>query len=359
VSHASTVVGAVVGCWIVAYLVVRLVARWCDRQFEGASLAGVLRTVRRLGYAAVTALSLVGWRALNAEAVLASEVAGRVSGSALVVATTLALGTTWLGGVLAVALGAVPARRRAREFELSHRFVAQWLLSRGFGSLWLVSLAVAVVSFVPVGLPQLVAIVLVVAGVTLALPVTLAVGLRAREATATEAALVEDLLRSGVQLRVVDDRTRVGPAFAAGTRPGPRMVFVARAVFDVCDEDAIRAVVAHEVAHHRRGHVALRLGAVAAGVLPVLAALELGVSVPAWVPVLAPAYALVVAWTFRRTEFAADAAAARAVAPSALASAFDELARHRLLLVDPPGATRLFALHPTIAARKRRLRGGQ
>jgi STE24 endopeptidase len=272
-------------------------------------------------------------------------------GRALAVATTLVLGSIWLGAVLAVTLATVPSRRRAREFDLTHRFVARWLLSRGFGSL----LLVAVVSFVPAGVPQLVAVVALVGGVTLALPVTVAVGVRAREATAAESALVADLLPAGVVLRVVDDRTRVGPVFAAGTRPGPRVVFVARAVFDVCDDDAVRAVVAHEAAHHRRGHVAVRLLVVAVFVLPVLSALELGASVPPWVAVLAPAYALGATWVFRRTEFAADAAAARAVAPAALANAFDALARHQLLLVDPPGATTLFAVHPPIAARKRRL----
>jgi len=358
VTHATAVLGAVLVFWGVTYLWVRAVGRWFDGRLEGASLAGVLRTLRRTGYAVVTALSLVGWRVLDAEAVLGTEVAGRLSGGALGVVTTLALGSIWLGGVLAVTLGTLPYRRRARGFDITHRFVARWLLSRGFGSLFLVALAVAVVSVVPAGVPQLAAIVVLVGGVTLALPVTLSVGLRAREPTGAEAALVEDLLPAGVRLRVVDDRTRVGPAFAAGTRPGPRVVFVTRAVFDVCGADAVRAVVAHEAAHHRRGHVALRLGVVAAGVLPVLAALEFAVSVPLWVALLAPGYAVGAAWVFRRTEFAADAAAARVVAPAALATAFDDLARHRLLFVDPPGATRLFAVHPTIAARKRRLRAG-
>lgn len=357
------VLASIVGFWSGAYAGTRACSRWLARDVDGAALAGVLRVLRRTGYVAVTLLVLAGWRVLDGDVIVVDSLAafGVVGVVAPVLSAVIAvvLGTIWLGGVFAVTLGTVPYRRRAREYDLTHRFVARWLLSRGVGSLAAVVVAVLVVSLVPAGVPRFVATFTLAASTMLVLPYTLAVGLRARAPTDAETRVLADVLPEDVTLRVVDDRTRIGPAFAAGTRPGPRMVFVTRAVFDVCGADAVRAVVAHEVAHHRRGHVALRVGVVAAGVLPVLAALEFAGSVPLWVVALAPPYALGVAWVFRRTEFAADAAAARAVAPDALATAFDDLARHRLLFVDPPGATRLFAVHPTIAARKRRLATGR
>nr|WP_264475318.1 M48 family metallopeptidase [Halorubellus salinus] len=189
----------------------------------------------------------------------------------------------------------------------------------------------------------------------LVLPYTLAVALRARPATSAERRVVADVLPDDVTLRVVDDRTRIGPAFAAGTPPGPEYVFVTAAVFDVCTDAGVRAVVAHEVAHHRHRHVAVRFGAVVAGVLPVLAAVEFGLDLPAWGVLVSVPYVLAVAWVFRRTEFTADAAAARAVGADALVAAFDALVEQRLVLTGTTRMTSLFAVHPTIEARKRRL----
>lgn len=346
---------AALGVWVGAFVASRVAGRWSAATFDGPDLAAVLRGLRRTGYVIGTVVVLVGWRLLDGDSVVAATVDPRATGLHSV-ATTLALGTVWLGVVLGVTLGTVPYRRRARGYDLTHRFVARWLLSRGVGSLAVVATAVAVVSAVPGGLPRFAATLAIVTATTLVLPFTLALGLRARRPTPAEAGVVDDLLPDVVDLRVVDDRTRVGPAFAAGTWPGRRTVFVTAAVFDVCTDVEVRAVVAHEVAHHRQGHVALRQAVVGAGVVPVLAAFEFGAGVPAWTLLLAVPYAVVVAWTFRRTEYRADVAAARAVGPDALCGAFDALAAHRLVLADSTPGTRLFEVHPTIASRKRRLR---
>ena len=362
------VLGFVVACWSVAYVGTRAVARWLDEAFDGPELAGALRGLRRVGYAVVTAAVLAGWRVVDGDGVVADgltaadapEVLGSPSAVAAVqtaAVVVVALGSAWLGGVLAVALATVSYRRRAREYELTHRFVLRWLLSRGGGSVVGVGVAALVVSTVPAGVPRLAAVLALAAGTMLVLPYTLTVALRARPATPVERRVVADVLPDDVTLRVVDDRTRIGPAFAAGTPPGPEYVFVTAAVFDVCTDAAVRAVVAHEVAHHRHRHVAVRFATVAAGILPVLVAVEFGLELPAWSLLVSVPYVLGVAWVFRRTEFAADAAAARAVGSGALVAAFDALVEQRLVLTGTGSWLSLFAVHPTIAARKRRLDG--
>ena len=362
------VLGFVVACWSVAYVGTRAVARWLDEAFDGPELAGALRGLRRVGYAVVTAAVLAGWRVVDGDGVVADGLtaadAPAVLGSPSAVAAVqtaavvvVALGSAWLGGVLAVALATVSYRRRSREYELTHRFVLRWLLSRGGGSVVGVGVAALVVSTVPAGVPRLAAVLALAAGTMLVLPYTLTVALRARPATPVERRVVADVLPDDVTLRVVDDRTRIGPAFAAGTPPGPEYVFVTAAVFDVCTDAAVRAVVAHEVAHHRHRHVAVRFATVAAGILPVLVAVEFGLELPAWSLLVSVPYVLGVAWVFRRTEFAADAAAARAVGSGALVAAFDALVEQRLVLTGTGSWLSLFAVHPTIAARKRRLDG--
>ena len=361
------VLGFVVACWSVAYVGTRAAARWLDGALDGPELAGALRGLRRVGYAVVTAAVLAGWRVVDGDGVVADgltaadapEVLGSPSAVAAVqtAAVVVALGSAWLGGVLAVALATVSYRRRAREYELTHRFVLRWLLSRGGGSVVGVGVAALVVSTVPAGVPRLAAVLALAAGTMLVLPYTLTVALRARPATPVERRVVADVLPDDVTLRVVDDRTRIGPAFAAGTPPGPEYVFVTAAVFDVCTDAAVRAVVAHEVAHHRHRHVAVRFATVAAGILPVLVAVEFGLELPAWSLLVSVPYVLGVAWVFRRTEFAADAAAARAVGSGALVAAFDALVEQRLVLTGTGSWLSLFAVHPTIAARKRRLDG--
>ncbi|MFC6951734.1 M48 family metalloprotease [Halorubellus litoreus] len=359
------VLAFVVACWSAAYLVARAVARWLGERLDGPELAGTLRGLRRAGYVVVTVAALVGWRAVDGDGVVADGLtaadAPAVLGSPSAVAAVhaavvvVALGSAWLGGVLAVALATVSYRRRAREYDLTHRFVVRWLLSRGGGSVAVVGVAVLVVSTVPAGVPRLAAVLALAAGTMLVLPYTLTVALRARPATTVERRVVADVLPEDVTLRVVDDRTRIGPAFAAGTPPGPEYVFVTGTVFDVCTDAAVRAVVAHEVAHHRHRHVAVRFATVLAGVLPVLAAVEFGLDLPAWTLLAGAGYVLATAWVFRWTEFTADAAAARAVGPGALVAAFDALVEQRLVLAGSTRTTSLFAVHPSIAARKRRL----
>lgn len=156
----------------------------------------------------------------------------------------------------------------------------------------------------------------------------------------------------GLAVRVVD----AGPhanAMAAGVLPGLRVVFVTDALVARLPRDECAAVVAHEVGHHRRGHVPLRLVAAGAVVLPWLGvtaaeipgAFEVGaVAAVLCVPVLF--------WLMRWTEHDADAYAARATDADALVRGLSRLT------VDttrgPVG--RLLALHPTLSERADRVR---
>jgi STE24 endopeptidase len=185
-------------------------------------------------------------------------------------------------------------------------------------------------------------------------PVALVVALRTRWPTDGEREAVVDVL-GDYRLRIVDDRTRVGSALAAGLLPGARYVFLTESVLATLDDEEVRAVVAHEVGHHEREHVLLRSVAVAVVAGAVLALVE-----------VAPGLALVVlavgavpaaaafAWVVRTTERRADAYAARAVGGRALASALDRLAERHYLAASPPGP---FAHHPPLAARIAALRG--
>lgn len=146
-------------------------------------------------------------------------------------------------------------------------------------------------------------------------------------------------------------------AMAAGLVPGARAVFVTEALLDRLPPAEAAAIVTHEVGHHRRGHVPLRVGAVAAFVLPWLGAtaadvpgaFALGAALA--VPYVLGTFALV-----RRTEYAADAHAAREVGPDALAGALRRLREEGLLAEGGGGRLGgLLALHPPVARRIERL----
>jgi|GEM_PF-955456 len=258
--------------------------------------------------------------------------------------------------VLVVRLATVPYQRAARDLRLRYRDAAAWELKRsGVGVVGLLA-AVGVIAAVPSGWPR--ALVAVGLGflVTVLAPVALVVALRTRWPTDAEHALVADLLPHGVALRVVDDRTRVGSAFTAGVIPGLKRVFVTESLFDVLDDEQLRAVVAHEVGHHEHNHVLLRFSLVAA-------AASVALTVASYAPV-ATVYGLVaggvplavgLAWAVRHTERAADAYAAAVVGGPALAGALEVLADRRYITAAS-GPFGLLEYHPPLAERIERLR---
>jgi STE24 endopeptidase len=134
--------------------------------------------------------------------------------------------------------------------------------------------------------------------------------------------------------------------------PGLRCVYVTERLLDSLPPREAAAIVTHEVGHHRRRHVPLRLGAVGAFVLPWLGATAL--SVPgaflAGLVLLVPA-TLAIFRLVRWTEYDADAYAARLTGADALAGALRRLGGRGLL--DGRGGP--LALHPPLEARVARL----
>jgi STE24 endopeptidase len=148
-----------------------------------------------------------------------------------------------------------------------------------------------------------------------------------------------------------------GPAnaLAAGLLPGLRCVFVTERLLATLTRRELAAIVTHELGHHRRRHVALRLGAVAAFVLPWLATTALAVpgAFEAGLLLAMPA-TLGNVRLVRWTEYDADAYAAGRVGGEAMGDAL------RRLVGDtspPSGVLAYLSLHPPLAARIARLDG--
>nr|WP_303647822.1 M48 family metallopeptidase [Haloarchaeobius amylolyticus] len=261
-----------------------------------------------------------------------------------------------LPSLAAVAVAVAPYRERVRHLALSAGFVLWWFVTRAVAITLSVAVIVGFVRVVPDGWPRVVgALGVVLVAISLS-PVVLRIGLRTRAPTPAERERVADVLPGSVRLRIVDPRTRVGCAFAAGIVPGLRYVFVTETVFDLLDDDELSAVVAHEVAHHRQNHVVARFGLAAVVVVPLLVGVEFGR--PELVRLVGLAllpYAFLWFKLIRRTEFVADREAARAVGPDAMARALETLLARRLIL-EPTGTTsRLLDVHPTVSTRIDRL----
>lgn len=173
-----------------------------------------------------------------------------------------------------------------------------------------------------------------------------------REPGATERFLRE--AAGGFPVRVVDAGTHAN-AMAAGVLPGFRTVFVSEALLARLPHEECAAVVAHEVGHHRRGHVPLRLGAAGAVVLPWLGATAAGVPGAFEVGAVVAALAVPVLFRLMRwTEHDADAYAAARTDGAALVRGLS-----RLTVEAPAPRSRLarvLALHPTLDERADRLR---
>lgn len=356
---------------VIVVLAVAGAVRWhAQTAYEGpagdAETAAELRRLRLRGLlvggvltAAVTSQSGLA-RAAQADVTGAVAdaaglaVVGTVAG---VVAAVAVYALPLVGLALAVRLATVPYRRAVRGFRMRYRDAAAWELERdGVGLLGILLVAGAIAA-VPGGWPRVLAAVGLGLVATALTPFAVIVALRTRWPTDAERAAVADVLPPGVRLRIVDDRTRIGGAFAAGIVPGTEYVFCAESLFDVLDEEELRAVVAHEVGHHEREHVLLRysLVAIAAGAALGIASVAPEVALAAIVVGTAPA-AVVLAWAVRRTEEQADAYAAEAVSGAALASALETLAEHRYV-AEASGTSRLLAYHPPVGERITRLRG--
>ncbi|MFC7140674.1 M48 family metalloprotease [Halosimplex aquaticum] len=362
---------AAVAAHAVVVLTVGAVVRWRARTaYEGpagdADTAVELRDLRHrwllAGGVLTAALTYLSDLARAAQAGATDALADATGtatvgsvGGVLVAVAVYALPVVVLA--LVVRLATVPYRRAVRGFRLRYRDAAAWELERDGVGLLGVLLAAGVIALVPAGWPRVVAAVGLGLIATALTPVALVVALRTRWPTDAERAVVEGVLPPGVRLRVVDDRTRLGSAFAAGLVPGAEYVFCTESLFAVLDDEELRAVVAHEVGHHEHEHVLLRYSivAAAAGVALGVASAAPQLALAAILVGTAPA-AVVLAWVVRRTEEQADAYAAAAVSGAALASALETLAENRYV-AEATGPSRLLSYHPPLTERITRLRG--
>jgi STE24 endopeptidase len=268
---------------------------------------------------------------------------------------TLATAATFLGPVAATALAAhVAGGGRPRRFAVGYALLVGPALSITLlaplapSGWWLVA-AVALLGLAMASLPPAV--------VPRAAPT--------RRLQPAERATLGRLLADGDDAVTPDGvRVRVlalgptGPAtaLAAGVLPVPggRVVFVTERVLSTLPGPEARAIVAHELGHHRRRHVPLRLGSAAAFLLPWLAATAAGLpgaflgGLVLAVPAVVGLFRLV-----RWTEFDADSYAADVVGAEPMARALERLAAGGALAA---GGGPL-SLHPSPADRVARLRG--
>lgn len=353
-----------VALWVAVALAAGSLVRWRARRYyldpaSDPDTAAHLRRLRRAGLLAGWLLTAVATAALGVPAVAVDALSSVLPVAVAAVVGPVAVFLLPVVPVaLAVRLATVPYRAAVRGLQVRYRDAAAWELERdGVGALAVLA-GTIVIALAPAGLERALTAVAIGFVATALAPFAVVVALRTRWPTADERARLADVL-GGVRLRVVDDRTRVGSAFAAGVLPGARYVFVTESLFDVLDDDELRAVVAHEVGHHERHHVLLRFSTLA---LAASAALGLSALVPdeaalVTVAVGAAPVAVVLAWVVRATERSADDYAAAAVGGAALASALERLAERRYVF-DATGLARAFAAHPPLAERIAGLRDG-
>jgi Zn-dependent protease with chaperone function len=273
---------------------------------------------------------------------------------------TLATAATFAGPVAATALGAhVAGGGHPRRFAL------------GYGVLVGPALALTLLApLLPTGWWLVAGVALLGLGMAALPPVLVPRFVPTRSLRPDERASLAPVLASaeagagtdpttpdGIRVRVL----ALGPdgpatAVAAGVLPirGGRTVFVTERVLSRLGPAEAAAVVAHELGHHRRRHVPLRLGAAAAFLLPWLGAtaaevpgaflVGLGLVMPAVLSLL---------WLVRWTEFDADRQAAAAVGAEPMARALERLGAAGAL-GDGGGP---LSLHPAVGDRIRRLRG--
>jgi len=297
---------------------VGVTVRWRGRSaYEGAAgdaeTAGELGRFRRRGVlvggaatVVVTRLSgLARTAGADAAAAVADAVGPAVGAVAGVTAAVAVYALPVVVVAVAVRLATVPYRRAVRGFSVRYRDAAAWELERdgvGFAG---ILVAAGAIALVPAGWPRIAAAVGLGLVATALTPFALVVALRTRWPTDDERAAVGGVLPDGVRLRVVDDRTRLGSAVAAGAALG---------VASVAPDVALVAIIAG-----------------------------------------APPFAVLLAWVVRRTEAQADAYAAEAVGGPALAGALETLADRRYI-VEGGRPARILSHHPPLGERIDRLR---
>lgn len=343
---------------VAAYLGVRVAARRLDRRTPtDPETAARLQTLRFAGYL----LAVVATAGLDAGLGTVRAVATAIPAPVPPVGrVVVAWAGLLLGPLLAVRLGTLSEQAVAEHVVLTNRDIAGWFATRyATGALALV-LATVVVTAVDTAVGRVAVAATLVTLIACASPVAISFTVRDRPATAAECERAG--VPSDIRLRIVDDRTRFGIAFAAGVLPGLRVVYVTERLVASLPEPELRAVVAHEVGHHRLHHVGVRHGLLLPLLAPPLVALEMvtrldgmGTLVLGESMVLSALSLLVVFAVIRRTEHAADAYAARQVGGPVLASALQRLAAQRLLLSTPGPHAGPLAAHPTLQGRLTRL----
>lgn len=151
---------------------------------------------------------------------------------------------------------------------------------------------------------------------------------------------------------VVDtDDTKSAGGLAAGILPGHRVVVLTSHMLATLSPATIRAVVEHEHAHHRRGHIVGRTLFIALGMGVATGWLTLHPGtwhvVLVIMVLLSPVYFAVARWTERD----ADRETAERYDGPALADALTELYRVNLLPESPEGFRALLTTHPSLASR--------
>jgi len=339
----------------VAYAASRLAGATAVRAADRVTAATRVRRANRLLQAAAALGGLFAFT----DSRLADALAAALPTPAAASAFAVLAATVLVGGVvpaLAVHLGTRPAWATVTGNDTDYAATVRRFLAF---AVVLVAPALFVVGAwlaAPDGTASLLAVAGAAAVVAVALPAVASRFGPVRKPTAAEAARVP-ACADGLRVRVVQTgRHPVPNAVAAGVLPGARYVFVTDALFRTLDAEATSAVVAHEVGHHRRGHVFVRFLATGVALAPVFLAAN-GV-VDAFAPAIALSAVLLLAVgpLVRWTEFDADAYAAARVGDAAMERALATLADRGLVPAERSRLARLVSFHPAVGRRRRRLR---
>ncbi|MDS0282351.1 M48 family metalloprotease [Haloarcula onubensis] len=341
-------------------LVVHLRARRYGADERGdPETAGNLRRLQRVGVVAGwlvgTAVGLGFDTPTTGTALVAGVAPWLGAAAAGAVGTGLALAVPAVLAALAARLGALPLQRTVERLTPTYGEVLRFELERATASVVGLSLAALVVAVVPDGWPRIGAAVALGAGATLGTPAWLVLTHRARRPTGAETAAVAAALPDSVSLLVVEGGPAGLSAVAAGVAPGPRYVFVDATLFALLGDAEVRAVVAHEVGHHRHGHVAARYALLVGAVVPLLAVAEFAPSLLVPVLPVVAVYGLGALVAVRRMELTADDHAL-ANGGAALADSLETLLGLGYLRAAAGGPARLLAVHPPLIDRIERAR---
>jgi STE24 endopeptidase len=170
-------------------------------------------------------------------------------------------------------------------------------------------------------------------------------------------------------VRVIDTSNNpTANAVFSGFGPGPKYVFVTDKLLDDFDEDELRAVLAHEIGHRVKHHIAIKLGALLgsivliAGILVGLATLGGGnlphaaIIVVAVLPIVIITTQLVVIGAVGiRLEQQADDYAASVVGADEMRRALEKLAENNMMKLRTGRFWNIMSQHPGMEQRIQRL----